>query len=321
MEVSIIICTRNRASSLKATLESLGKMGVPPGFAVELLVVDNGSTDNTAEVVSGAGLKNFIVRHLLEPKPGLSRARNAGVTAASGEILLFTDDDIRVPTNWLAVMSDPILKGVADAVGGGVIFPPEHAAALSKGPLLSRHGWFASTKELDPQHPARMVGANMAFHRRVLSKVPQFDVELGAGALGSGEETLFSFQLAAAGFKIVGALDDTVEHHFDLERLTGEGLLDLARKMGRSHAFLFHHWEHKSSRLAVPRLFICRWQRFWAWCFKPDAVSEVAVSEKILRLEENLAFYREYLVQRRREFKYRANREFMAKKCAVCEAV
>ncbi len=168
MIASIIICTRNRAESLRSTLESIGKISVPQGWVVELLVVDNGSADHTSAVVSAAQRNNIILRYINEPKAGQCHARNTGLDATSGEIILFTDDDVRVPSNWMVAMCEPILNGAADAVTGGVVFPAEHAASLSRSPFSSRRGWFASTAELDSNRPARMVGANMAFHRRVL---------------------------------------------------------------------------------------------------------------------------------------------------------
>jgi hypothetical protein len=147
-----------------------------------------------------------------------------------------------------------------------------------------------------------MVGANMAFHRHVLDRVPGFEVELGPGALGFYDETLFSLQLMAAGYNLVGAMETSVEHHFDLSRLTRKGMIDLARKMGRSHAFVFHHWEHQKSRLAFPRLVLSHLRRPWIRC--SDRIKGNAVSVLALQVEQDLAFYREYLAQRRRPYKY-----------------
>jgi glycosyltransferase involved in cell wall biosynthesis len=305
MEVSIIICTRNRADSLKPTLESIGRALVPPGWNVELLVVDNGSTDHTHAVINAARGSNVILRSTHEPKAGLCHARNTGLRETSGQIILFTDDDIRVPLYWIEGMCRPIVDGVADAVAGGVIFPPPITDALARPPYSSRRSWFASTEELDRAAPKRLVGANMAFHRRVLDRVPGFELELGPGALGFHDETLFSRQLLAAGYKLVGALDIMVEHHFDLSRLTQKGMLDLARKMGRSHAFVFHHWEHQESRVALPRLFLSHLRRHWTRCSdwtRGNATRSASIAA--LQVEQDLAFYREYLAQRRRPYKY-----------------
>jgi hypothetical protein len=202
-------------------------------------------------------------------------------------------------------MCKPILGKGADAVAGGVLFPPHIASVLTPPPFSSLRNWFASTEGLDPDQPARMVGANMAFHRRALQLVPEFDVELGPGALGFGDETLFSRQLLAAGCKLVSALDVAVEHHFDSSRLTGEGLLDLARKMGRTHAFVFHHWDHKRLRLAHPRLILSglklHWARFSDWL---TGSGNFGVSLSTIEAEQDYSFYCGYLIQRQRRRKY-----------------
>jgi GT2 family glycosyltransferase len=287
-------------------LESVGKASVPEGWNVELLVVDNGSTDHTEEAMKRANLPQMPARHIMEPRVGKSHAYNTGISMAAGDVLLFTDDDVRVPANWIEGMCRPIFHAGADAVAGGVVFPIHIERQLQMSPLKNRRGWVASTHELDPNCPGRMVGANMAFHRRVLAEVPGFDTELGPGpeGLGNFEDTMFSWQLVAAGFKLVGALDVVVEHHFDLTRLTGENLMDSARKMGRSHAFVFYHWRHQRSRLAVPRLMMCHLHQYWRRCFNGGDDTAGVISDQALQLEYDLAFYKEYAVQSRRQYKY-----------------
>lgn len=306
MTVSIIICTRNRAKSLKSTLMSIGQAAIPQGWDVELLVVDNGSTDATQEVVDEAKLANVKLREIREAKAGKCNAQNSGLSQTSGEIILFTDDDVHVPTNWIEGMCRPIASNRADAVAGGVVFPAHIATLLSRPPYSAIRGWFASTEKLDRDSPHTMVGANMAFHRRILKKVPQFDIELGPGALGFADETLFSEQVRAAGFRLVGAFDIAVEHHFDVSRLNGLSVLDLARRMGRSSAFMHHHWSGKSFPLLVPKLVYVHVRRFWNRLTK-SRNEKGAVSDADVRLEKNLAFYREYIVQRRRPRKYPAH--------------
>lgn len=310
MTISIIICTRNRAESLRSTLRSLGAVAVPPGWAVELLVVDNGSTDSTPRAVREAALANVAVRYAFEAKEGQCRARNTGLAQISGEIILFTDDDVRLPTNWIEGMCRPIESGQADAVAGGVVFPADIASTLSKSPYASIRSWLASTEELDRDSPYRMVGANMAFHRRILKEVPQFDVELGPGALGFADETLFSEQLCAAGYRLIGALDVAIEHHFEVSRLNAERILELARKMGRSSAFMHHHWSHRPFPLLGTKLLYCRSRRFLINLGRTrgESASE-EVSSTDIRLERNLAFYREFNVQRQRPRKYPPHRE------------
>lgn len=305
MTVSIIICTRNKADSLKLTVESIGKAILPAEWDAELLIVDNGSTDSTETAAAAMALPGMPIRYVQEPRKGKGYAYNAGMAVARGRVFLFTDDGVRVPVDWIGGMCRPILDGKADAVAGGVAFPPDLAATLARPPFSSLRDWFASTDGLDRNSPGMMVGANMAFHRHVLDQVPGFDVELGPGALGFYEGNLFSWQLLAAGYSIVGALDVVAEHHFDPARLTKEGLTDTGRKLGRSHAFVWYHWAHKKSRLVVPRLVLSLLRRYWVRCSnRISGNAGCGISVSGLRVEAQLAFYREYIAQRRRRHKY-----------------
>jgi glycosyltransferase involved in cell wall biosynthesis len=287
----------------------MARVHVPTGWSVEFLIIDNGSTDSTEAVFQASDLAKRSARYISEPRPGQSYARNRAIQEARGEIILWTDDDVRVPDDWIERMCKPILENRADAVTGGVVFPSHINALLDELPDPQLRGWFASTDQLGHGRPERLVGANMAFHRRVLSKVPGFDVELGPGgraAMGFGDDTLFSKQLREAGYAIIGALDVTVDHHFDLDRLERNSLISSAIKMGRTDAFLFHHWEHCRSRLAYIRFGFC----FLKWCGitfadrfrKKKTRGSVPIS--ILRIERKLAFSRELIAQRRRPRKY-----------------
>ncbi len=236
---SIIVCTRNRAASLARSLEAIGAVTLPAES--ELLVVDNGSTDDTEATVRLTRPVNGLpIRYVREPQRGAARARNAGLRAATGEVIVFIDDDVRPERDWLVRLTAPILADEADAVAGGVRLAPHLLLRWMTG---YHRAWLASTDALDPRQPSRMVSANMALARAVLARVPAFDPELGTGALGSGEETLFTLQLREAGFRIGGAFDAVVEHHFDESRLQRRQWLAAARNMGRADAYIAWHWE------------------------------------------------------------------------------
>jgi len=278
---------------------------VPSGWSVEVLVIDNGSTDETYGVTQAAQKRNPCLRTVIEPTPGLGYARNRGLREACGEIILFTDDDLCVPPTWIRGMCEPILAGRGDAVAGGVIFPSIHASVLAKPPFSSRRGWFASTEDLDPLRPNRMVGANMALHRRIFAAGLKFDTDLGAGALGSGEETLLSAQIIESGYRLVGALDVAVEHRFDLKRANRKSLIDCARGAGRSHAYIFYHWEHQRSRLARLHLYLCRIRLWQLYCLRRIFGRELDRAYELrIQIEEELAFAHEYIQQSRRARKY-----------------
>ena len=246
--VSIIVCTRNRAEHLRGTLAALARLCIPEEVEAELIVVDNASTDETAQIVQQCRLPNMSVQYLYEPEPGQCRAYNAAVAVARGEVLLFTDDDVRPPRDWVRRMIEPICSGTADAVAGAV----EMAAHLHRPWLEPQHrDWLACTEKAAPSEARGvfLVGANMAISRRVFERVPRFDPEMGPGAIGHASDTLFSIQLEKAGYHIATAYDVIVEHHFEENRLTREAFVRQARKRGEFNAYVAHHWFHADWRL------------------------------------------------------------------------
>ena len=285
-------------------MSAIAELSVPEGASAELLVVNNASTDGTAALLETCLLPNMPLRTVFEPRRGLGHARNAGMARASGDVILFTDDDVRVPREWLRVMCEPIIAGRADAVSGGV----EMAPHLRRNWMTPRHrGFLACTGPLWTELPpgqTSLLGASMAFSKEVLKDVPRFDPELGAGGFGSHEETLFSSQIKEAGYR-VAFVDVVAEHHFDETRLSRAGLLEAAAKMGRSSAYMMHHWNyfrikqiHLRLAAAALRLACCRAKE--RLVRRPPG----GCSEKEMALIEQCSLYRQFLVERRRPRNY-----------------
>jgi glycosyltransferase involved in cell wall biosynthesis len=257
IDVSVIICTRNRAKILADTLRSLQSVQVPPGWRVELVVVDNGSTDRTADILDAYDSPDMDVRLVEEPQKGLSRARNRALRVSRGQALLFTDDDVRVPDNWIEEMTTPILRGDADAVAGGVELAPH-----LRRPWQNEDAWLATplatTDVLDPADPERLVGANMAIGSQVFEVIGGFDTNLGAGSeLGMGEETLLTHQIKHQGFRMISAFDVAVEHHCGVERLSRESYLQAVTQIGRSQGYIDYHWKRRKIRPVKLLTHIC----------------------------------------------------------------
>ena len=302
MVVSIIICTCNRAEPLRLTLAALAGVRVPADLPAEVVVVDNGSTDSTAEVVKTCGLLNMSVRYVSEPRRGKGYAYNRGMAEAHGDIFLFTDDDVRPPAEWIAGMCGPILAGEAIAVQGGVRIPN----ALLRPWMEPLHrAWMASTEGLDPADPPALVGANMAFSRGVLQTVPAFDTELGPGALGFCDETLFSLQLKKSGGKITAAYGVEVEHHFDADRLTRTNFLKRAVNQGKSQAYMAYHWQHEDPPEAASLVWkgtLRLWRRRWK--SRTDCAAPEGAPVWELNLLSQIAYYKQFLVEKRRPRNY-----------------
>src|SRR5690606_15854744 len=208
----------------------------------------------TADFVRGLELPNMPVRLVREPGRGVGAARNASLRAARGEILLVTDDDTRLPAHWIGAMCRPIRAGEADAVAGKVALA-EHLQRPWMEPF--HRAILSSTECLDEEDPQDMFGASMAFSRRVLERVPAFDPELGPGTeVGALEDTLFTWQLKAAGYRIGFVGEAVVEHHFDPSRLSRSSLREAAKRHGQARAYMAYHWQHGAyarSRWVRPR--------------------------------------------------------------------
>src|SRR5579863_1850687 len=130
MMVTIILCTYNRAGSLPAALESVLASALHSHVDWELLAVDNNSRDRTPEVINEFCLRHpGRVRYIFEAQQGHTRARNAGIREARGEIVAFVDDDVTVEPTWL----DNLTAGLRDgqwAGAGGRILPPQGFSPL-----------------------------------------------------------------------------------------------------------------------------------------------------------------------------------------------
>lgn len=264
MEVSVIVCTRNRADSLGPMLATLaGHAAVPPH---EIIVVDNGSSDSTRLVLEKARTQFRVpFKVVSEPRPGQARARNLGLQSAQGEIIAFTDDDVQLPPDWLVKLVAPVQRGDCEVVVGGIRLPAHLKCDWMNAPIA---GYFCGTEHFATE-PMELVGANMAFSRRVLERVGGFDESLGPGALGFYDDTLFGRRLRQAGYRLQYVPEAWVEHHFDPARLTPDSIADLFCKQGRSRAYLAWHWEgYRAQGIArkLPRLFA----RHLLWRLQPE---------------------------------------------------
>ncbi len=251
--VSVVVCTRDRGALLLPALDSvLASMAeaAEHGTTAELVVVDNGSTDDTAAVIASVIARHPEVRTVLAERPGLSTARNHGVAAAVSDVVLFTDDDVRVRPDWVRQMSAPLLADEADVVSSPVLMA-DHLQRDWMTPAL-RSRYYAHV-ELPEGTGHTVTGASMGARREVLLATP-FDEELATRRYPGHEDTLFYFQTGAAGRRILAVTGTAVEHRFSPDRLEAARLHAQAEGYGRGDAYLYHHWLHARFRLPRTRL-------------------------------------------------------------------
>ena len=163
-KISVVVCTYNGASTIRDTLEALRDLDYP---AFEVIVVNDGSTDETGQIAS-----TYPYRVIDEENQGLSRARNTGIAAATGEIVAFIDDDAYPDPHWLRFLALSFMEGNYAAVGGPNLAP-------------SNDGWRADAIANAPGGPNAVLisdriaehipGCNMAFRKSALEAVGGFD--------------------------------------------------------------------------------------------------------------------------------------------------
>ena len=285
-DYSVVVCTRDRSARLLRSMTSiLESMDDAADATGELLIIDNGSTDETATVVATISASDPRVRSLVEPQPGIGRARQRGLSAARGDVVLWTDDDIVVPRAWVGAMLRPIASGEADAVVGGVAMADELWRPWMSADLAARY--YAHVPEPPSVSPG-LIGANMAFRSQIGTQI-SFDPMLGTARYPGAEDVLLYVQALEAGYRIAGVRDATVTHHFDPDRLTSDRLERLAAGYGRCDAYFFHHWLHAEYRLGCIRIA----RDALRWLYARAQARGNRFDERILAARRALAFHRE----------------------------
>jgi glycosyltransferase involved in cell wall biosynthesis len=215
---------------------------------IEVLVVDNNCTDVTANVLETFG-KSLPLRCVTERGQGLAHARNRAVVEAKGDVLVFTDDDVRLERGWLSAYQDAIRRFPNSDYFGGRILPDWGLAKpqwIGDKPLPLIDGvlvWFdhgVDTRAFSATEPPPF-GASFAVRRRLFDKVGSFRVDLGTGGmgLGRGEETEFLMRARDCGAKGVYVGEALCFHNYDPQRLNIRELYYYGMSSGRSHNAIF----------------------------------------------------------------------------------
>ena len=241
MDVSICVPTYRRPAGLARLLASLGRMKLPPGLRVELIVVDNDpAAPETASLPDAGGLP---ARRLREPERNIARARNRAVEAARGAWLAFVDDDEQVCEAWLHACLAQVEQTPCDGVFGPVVARAERADAGDPRLLaFFTPERFASGVRV----PLSALRTGNAFVRRRLFEGVAFDPAMG---LSGGEDMELFGRLCARGADFRWCSDAVVEEWVAPERLRAGWLIRRAFRGGNVHGRLLL----RGSRVQIAR--------------------------------------------------------------------
>jgi glycosyltransferase involved in cell wall biosynthesis len=237
MDLSVILCTYNRAESLRKTLETFSRLVVSPDLKWELLLVNNNSKDHTPEVIDEfARSSQFTVKYVFAKTQGRSNALNTGIAVATGEILAFTDDDVLLHPDWLSNLVQTFKDFGCAGVAGRIIpvwnQPRPSWLEMEEQQVVVHFEFGDKTKPLD--RPP--LGANSAFHRSMFEKYGLFRPDLGVSGNQriTCEDTEFGFRLLRGGEKIVYCAKAVIYHPVNPSRITRNYFLTWFYNDGRS---------------------------------------------------------------------------------------
>jgi glycosyltransferase involved in cell wall biosynthesis len=228
LSFTIVVCTRNRCGELRRLLDNLAEEVVQSTSTWDVLVVDNGSTDDTRSVVADVA-RTFPVplRVALEPELGIAHARNRGVNEATGDVLVYLDDDVTVRQGWFKAVESEFSDPATDAAGGPVFphFPrnaPSDYIRAVMGDRCGSTGLYdlgSDPLKLSPELGAPH-GANMALRTSLLEKVGRFQTSLGWGREQlPGEETDLFVRCFRLGASVRYSPSMAVDHFLQADKV------------------------------------------------------------------------------------------------------
>ena len=238
--ISVVVCAYNAASTMDACLASFAQVEYPD---FEVIVVDDGSTDETGAIADRHAAKTPYIHVIHQPNLGLSAARNVGMNASRGEIVAYTDSDCDVDPHWLHYMAWAFMDKRFVAVGGPNLAPPEDnrtAACVAVSPGAPTH--VLLTDEIAEHVP----GCNMAYRKEYLAGIGGFDATYRA----AGDDVDVCWRLQNEGQLIGFSAAMTVWHH---RRNTISAYLKQQKGYGRAEALLLPKHKDRFNMLGNSR--------------------------------------------------------------------
>ena len=240
LDITVLAPTHSRSGILRETLDQFTRLD-RDGLNVEFVIVDNNSSDDTADVI-----KSFVdrlpIRCVFEPEPGKNRALNRGLREAElGQIILFTDDDVNPDKDWLHAVKRTCDKWPQYNVFGGkidVLWPSKDVPRWAQAPFIIDFG-FAHHDYAPQDEPYRdgdyPFGPNYWVRRDVLDGGRRFNEDIGPHPTNRilGDETLFMKELRADGHKLLYSPTAVVQHRIQVENFSEPGIKRRAATLGR----------------------------------------------------------------------------------------
>jgi len=263
--VSVIVPVLNSEATIRDLLESLIKVDYDEG-KLEVIFVDGGSTDKTREII-----EEYPVKLILESRKGLNLARNVGFKSSQGEILLFTDSDCVVPTDWARRIVRNFEEAGVGCVGGSTSRHKDRFLSRyaddSIMPVLRKFKKREVLENVEPplRYPA---GCNMAFRRSAVEEVNGFDEEIHHGF----DEDELVERICNAGYRMVLDPETVIEHQY---RGAFASFLKRTFNYGRGGALLF---KRKKTRDRLARWNLTTLALFLVWLTTSVSLAVLAVT-------------------------------------------
>jgi glycosyltransferase involved in cell wall biosynthesis len=258
--VTVLFATRNRARLLSQVLECFCSLEKPP-FGWKLVVVDNGSSDDTHKVL--AQFADRLPLHaVVESRPGKNSALNAGIEFIEGDLAVFTDDDVFPRSDWLTQIRRTADVHPECTMFGGAIIPrweeppPTWVRWVELGPVFTVTDPNRGEGEL---HPVLVFGPNMAIRSHIFQQGIRFNPDVGPrGAnYAMGSESELTSRLGRMGHKAWFVPQAIVEHFIRKSQLKTSWVLKRAFRYGRGFFRLFRmrdvDEEFVGRRMGIPK--------------------------------------------------------------------
>jgi|SRR5581483_108484 len=245
VQLTVLLATRNRQHLLARVLEGYRRASIPP-VRWKLLIVDNGSTDETPAVLES--FKRILpLEFILEPVAGKNRALNRALPAAEGRLVVMSDDDAIPSTSFLTAWTNYLDFDSDFALFGGSIVPLFQRQP-PKWLVASKFNFSMMFAERDlaegPTDAGSIYGGNMAVSKTIIDKGFRFDENIGPNALDSGYpmggETELCVRVAQSGAKCWFAKQPIVHHIIEANQLELKTWARRAYRTGRGRAYQLH---------------------------------------------------------------------------------